>query len=114
VDPSRVRVLVFTDGGRPSTVQRKAFFAYIGSAQPPIAVVSENLLVRGVVTAMSWFNTRIVLFRPSAAREAFAHVDVDSMESLTVLRVAREMASGLDGGTPMALAGASEHGARTG
>jgi hypothetical protein len=106
VDPSKVRILVFTDGGHPSTVQRKGFFSYIGSAQPPVAVVSEHLLVRGVVTAMSWFNARIVMFRPSAAAEAFAHVDLDAMESATVLRVAREMASRLDGGTPTALAGA--------
>ena len=73
----RLKMLIFTDGGVPNTLQRGSFLDVLADAQPPIAFVSNVPDVRGVVTAISWFNKNVKLFTPAKLAEAFAHLGVN-------------------------------------
>jgi hypothetical protein len=90
------RVLVFTEGGGPDSVQRRAMF----DAVPQIrlargAVVSSNALIRGVATAFSWFTGGFKVFPPSALREGLAWLELDEDEgaqvSRAIARIKREL-----------------------
>jgi hypothetical protein len=72
-DPKRVGVLVITDGGAPSTAQRKALAEVTHAAKFPVAVISTNPLVRGAITAISWVNPAIKAFAPSRWADAVAY-----------------------------------------
>lgn len=48
--------LIVTDGGSPNAAQRRASLEYArGRPVPATAVISGSVLVRGVVSALSWF-----------------------------------------------------------
>ena len=50
--------LIVTDGGSPTTAQRRASLELAGDQWerlPPTAVVTSSVLARGAVTALSWF-----------------------------------------------------------
>jgi hypothetical protein len=74
----RLKLLIFTDGGVPNTLQRGTFLDVLADSQPAIAVVSNAPAVRGVVTAISWFNKNVKLFAPSNLADAFAHLGVNA------------------------------------
>src|SRR5689334_3663489 len=52
----RIRVLAVTAGGGPTTTQRKATRELLGDDPVPVAVVTDAAVVRGIVTALGWFN----------------------------------------------------------
>jgi hypothetical protein len=81
-DMSRMRTLVFTDGGGPDAAQRKAANDALGGKASLTAVVSPSYVVRGVVTALSWFNPKIRAFGPDEAERAFAHVGMRSEQDI--------------------------------
>jgi hypothetical protein len=90
------RILVFTEGGGPDAVQRKAML----DAVPQIrsskgAVVTHNLLVRGVATAFSWFTQGFRAFQPSDFQGALAWLELDKSEqsfvSSAIARVRGEL-----------------------
>ncbi len=70
--------LVLTAGGGPTSGQRRALErmqARIG-ALPRTAVVTDKLLVRGIVIAIGLFNANIHAFRPTALDEAMTYLEV--------------------------------------
>lgn len=67
-DLETMRSIVITDGGAPSAQQRKAINDLLGGRQVPGVVVSPSTFVRGVVTALSWFNPGL---------KAYPHEDFD-------------------------------------
>jgi hypothetical protein len=90
------RILVFTEGGGPDAVQRKAVL----DAVPQIrvargSVVSSNTLVRGMATAFSWFTGGFKVFSPAAFQAALAWLELDAAESAfvssAIVRVRREL-----------------------
>ncbi len=60
----RIRSLIVTDGGAPSAAQRDALHRLMAGQQPSGAIVTDNSLVRGAVTALSWFNPKTRAFAP--------------------------------------------------
>jgi hypothetical protein len=72
----RTMQLIFTDGGGPSATQRRYLNGLLNGRTVPVAVVSSSATVRGIVTALSWFNRRIKAFSPTALREALAHLEI--------------------------------------
>lgn len=78
-DISRLRCLIFTEGGAPTAAQRKRLNELLGGRAFPTAVVTNLPLVRGVVTALSWFNPKIRAFTPEAAEEAFRYLGIPSV-----------------------------------
>jgi len=96
VRPPDLNIFVVTDGGAPNAKQRAALKAYQEGAQPPTAVVSTSRAVRGVVTAISWFNAHIVAFQPIEIDRAFDHVGVAAKERREWLARVQRLAAGLD------------------
>ena len=80
VAPTRLRVLAVTDGGGPNTLQRGAFVKYLAGAKTRIAVMSDALMVRGIITALSWFTSGIRQFSPDRFAEAVAHLDLTQQQ----------------------------------
>lgn len=82
---SAPRILVFSDGGGPDAVQRKALL----DAVPQIrtargAVLSSNALIRGIATAFSWFTKGFRVFAPSELQAAVAWLELDNSEETTI------------------------------
>lgn len=78
-DISKLRSLTVTRGGGPSTAQRKALNDALKGQQLPAAVVSSAAMVRGLVTALSWFNAKIRSFTPDQLDEALEYLEVPSL-----------------------------------
>jgi hypothetical protein len=62
------KALALTDGGGPDVHQRAATLEAVGENNMTAAVVSDAPLVRGIVTALSWFNRRSARSRSATAR----------------------------------------------
>jgi hypothetical protein len=92
----RTANVVFAEGVGPTPKQRAATHGIFGKDQRyelKVAVVTSSVLVRGIVTTMSWFNPWIRPFGPEQWQQAFAHVHVrpDGHEKvLAALRQIRE------------------------
>jgi hypothetical protein len=63
--------IAFTDGGGPNSAQRDRVRAELRERTPRSAVISRSLIVRGVVTALSWFNPLTAAFSPEQVNDAF-------------------------------------------
>jgi hypothetical protein len=76
VDIKRARSLVFTRGGGPKAGHRKKLEEMYRGQAVPTAVVSDVRLVRGIVTAMAWFNPSVRAYAPSEVNEALRFLGV--------------------------------------
>jgi hypothetical protein len=56
--------IIFTEGGAPTSAQRRQLAALLDGRAVPVAVISSSARVRVTVTALSWFNSRIKVFPP--------------------------------------------------
>jgi hypothetical protein len=94
------RVIVFTDGGGPSTLQRGRLNDALEGSVVKTAIVSSSQVIRGIVTALSWFNPGIRSFSPHQASLAMSYLGLPATEHERlmqhVLKLSRELqASGL-------------------
>ncbi len=85
-----VRNFVCTDGGGPNAKQRKAALDAGGGDRGKVAVVSGNVVVRGVVTAFAWFGVTIAAFEPKRVEDALTFVRATQDERELIARFARE------------------------
>ena len=89
------RTLVLTRGGGPDAAQRKRVQTLIerisqGQTEPlRVAVVTDSTLVRGIVTALNWFNPHTRAFASAALPEALRYLSVPAGE--TAERLGREL-----------------------
>jgi hypothetical protein len=90
-DIAELRVLVFTDGAAPDTMQRAAFTKLCDKKQPRIAVLSGSRMVRGVATAISWFNPNIDVFPPDNVNAALEHLRIAASEWSAATDIAGEL-----------------------
>lgn len=90
-DFSQLRQLVITDGGGPSSTQRKQANAMLGGSTIRVAVVSQSTAIRGVVTALSWFNSLIKAFNPDELKEALSYLEVPEGADDKVMRDIRTL-----------------------
>lgn len=95
LDLSTARSIVITDGGAPSAHQRKVLNDVIGGRQPPGVVISPSTFVRGVVTALSWFNPGLKAFAPEDFDNACKYLELSGSEIeevwLTVDRLVEQL-----------------------
>jgi hypothetical protein len=82
----RTMQLICTDGGEPTSVQRRQLNELLGGRTVPVAVVSGSARVRGTVTALSWFNRKIKAFPPSGLREAIAYLEIPATRTELIER----------------------------
>lgn len=86
-DLSLARNFVCTDGGAPTSTQRRAINErLLQNGRGLCAVVTGSSLVRGVVTALNWFNPVIKAFSPEQARAAYAHLNMTT-EEIALVRI---------------------------
>jgi len=76
MDLRHLRVLIYTEGGAPSAAQRKVMNDVVNGRTFPTALVSSSAMMRGIATAMSWFNKGIKAFEPDAIEDALAYMEV--------------------------------------
>ncbi|NUP09682.1 MAG: hypothetical protein HOW73_26860 [Polyangiaceae bacterium] len=92
------RVLVFTEGGGPTTLQRGRLNDALGKDVMSTAVVTSSAVVRGIVTALSWFNPGIKTFSPDGAAAALRYLGVPAEERHELMRRVSKMSSELKPG----------------
>ena len=85
-DLTRVRSLVFTDGGAPNSAQRKEVNDLLDGRPGLTAVISASSMIRGVVTALQWFNPAIKSFSPDRVASAYEHLKLTPAERDSVGR----------------------------
>lgn len=76
LDLGAVRFLTFTKGGAPSAAQRKDLNELLAGREVLTAIVSDAIMMRGVVTALSWFNRNVKVYSMDDAEEAFRYLGV--------------------------------------
>jgi hypothetical protein len=82
----RTMQLIATDGGGPTSVQRRILNEILAGRAVPVAVVSGNARIRGTVTALSWFNRSIRAFPPSGLRDAIAYLEIPASRTDLIMR----------------------------
>jgi hypothetical protein len=68
--------LAITDGGGPSASQRGKVNDLLAGRQVRSAVVSDSRVIRGIVTALAWFNRETAAFSPATIDKALAFAGV--------------------------------------
>jgi hypothetical protein len=92
-----VRILVVTDGGGPSSVQRTDFVEAMGDIKVRTAVLSSNMLVRGIVTVFNWFNVQNKIFAPREVIAALEFVGIGATGRASIWSTVESLASQLGG-----------------
>jgi hypothetical protein len=93
----KLKILVFTDGGGPTVMQRGAFLDLLGEAKPPMAYVSNSPAAKGAVTALSWFNNKVKLFAPKQLDDAYAHLGLSNEQGRRLFSSAQRATAELGG-----------------
>jgi hypothetical protein len=75
-----LRTIVLTDGGSPNPVQRKEMADLFKGVAPPTCVVSSSPLVRGMTTALGWFNPNIKSVSPENLKDAFVYLGIPAAQ----------------------------------
>lgn len=87
----RARFLVFTQGGGPTSLQRRRLFDVLKGSPVKTAVVSGNAFVRSIVIALSVFNRGVKVFKPSSIEDAYVYLGISDRESGKVSKVLRKL-----------------------
>jgi hypothetical protein len=92
-DVRRMRCLIITDGGGPDAVMRGELSDYYKQHQHwfKTAVISNSLVGRGIVAAISWFNPHIKVFSPRHFNDAFTHLELSPQAAPRILREAANL-----------------------
>jgi hypothetical protein len=69
--------IAITDGGGPNTPQRGQINDLLAGRQAPSAVISDSRMIRGIVTALSWFNKKTYAFSPNEIMKALTYTGVE-------------------------------------
>jgi hypothetical protein len=107
--PKLVGGLAITDGGGPNTLQR-ADVNRVTKANPQIrgAAVTNSVMVRGIVTALSWMNSNVRAFSPDRLDAALVHLELPVSELHKVWGAIEELAHGMEVRTVGMIANAME------
>ncbi|MEO8184430.1 MAG: hypothetical protein ABI895_36945 [Deltaproteobacteria bacterium] len=89
-DASRLRALVYTEGGAPDAKQR-ARLVELGHAQARIAVLTTSALARAAGIAVSWFIPHLRLFKPSEVERALDHLETTTTERVELRQTLAEL-----------------------
>ena len=78
------RALVFTAGGSPNAKQRANLGQHAGKIRA--AILTDSIVARGVVTALSWLGVSIAAFPPAQVTGAMDYIGVPFDERELVQR----------------------------
>ena len=98
-----IRVLVLTEGGRPTRAQQRRLEEVTKGSVSPVAVVSKAGALRFVVSVLSFANPNIQSFHPSHLAAAVAHIGLSPSHDERLQRVIDHLQRKLT--RPLAIAG---------
>jgi hypothetical protein len=84
IDLTKGVAIAFSDGGGPSSAQRKLLNETLKGRALPAAVVTRDAFVRSIVRALAWFNPLLKDFSPERTADAFEYLKLTKAESETV------------------------------
>lgn len=72
-------VLVYTQGGGPSSKQRQQMrTALHDTPAPPTAILTDSTFVRGLITSLNWFlGNQVTAFEPAELERALGYLQRD-------------------------------------
>jgi hypothetical protein len=98
----QLSALVFTDGGGPNSTQRVELNRVIGGREARTAIVTDSVVVRGIVGALSLFNPKgLAVYPPKSWKDAATFCRLEQAQHMEVLKVA--FALGREVGDPKVL-----------
>jgi hypothetical protein len=71
-----LKSLSYTPGGAPTATQRRLLQDVMNGRELLAAVVTSSALVRGIVTAVSWFNRKMKVFSSHEEEDAFRYLGI--------------------------------------
>ena len=98
LDHSRHHIV--TDGGGPNPNQRKRLNELLAGRASPVAVVTGSTAVRGITTALSWFNREIRAFSHAEFEGALRHLKIPVEQAAIYRSRVKILQSQLDGSRP--------------
>jgi hypothetical protein len=91
-----VRVLVVTDGGGPTPEQRRRLQTALGGIPVRVAVVSESIKVRFIVSSVALVTSKIKSFDLREFNDALSHLHLGLDEARMAQVNLREMSALID------------------
>ena len=92
-DFGKMRTIVFSAGGGPNAKQRKEVNEFLGGRATPVAIVTSSTIMRGVVTALQWFNPLARAFSPDNVFAAMQFLGTSDSEATGVWAEAKKLQS---------------------
>jgi hypothetical protein len=90
-----LRILVMTEGGGPTAGQRKRLEMALGGQSVKVAVVTDSIKVRFIVSSVALLNHSISTFSRSEFAKAVAFLGLAPQEHRVAIRLIDEMAKEL-------------------
>jgi hypothetical protein len=88
--------LISTQGGAPTSAQRRQLAVLLGGRTVPVAILSSSARVRAMTVALSWFNARIKVFAPSALSDALDFLGVPASREALITVELKKLRAELD------------------
>jgi hypothetical protein len=86
------RAIVFSHGGSPDGAQRRQLTAaFDNELKHPVALLTDSILVRGIVGALRWFNPRLRAFDVNDLTAGCSHLDLSADERDRVRAIRSEL-----------------------
>jgi hypothetical protein len=96
----RTQQLIFTEGGAPTSAQRRQLAALLDGRAVPVAVLSSSARVRVTVAALSFFNAQVKAFPPSALPDALDFLEVPASRAEMIADALQKLRAELDQAPP--------------
>ena len=94
-DFAKIRTLVFSAGGGPTAKHRREISEFLGGRTTPVAIVTSSTIMRGVVTALQWFNPLARAFSPDNVVAALQFLGTSDSEAHLVWTEAKRLQTSL-------------------
>ncbi|MCK6586670.1 MAG: hypothetical protein L6Q76_03690 [Polyangiaceae bacterium] len=102
-----MKSLIITDGGAPTTTQRmilnEKLSEYVRGNKHLFrsAIVTSSTFVRGVVTALSWFNSGICAFSPQNLEDAMNYLEIPAQYHAEIRILIKKLRTNLPATPPI-------------
>ncbi len=100
-DCARFKQIIFTDGGIPSSAQRKSLIDIAkgleNHGKVKVVIVSRSPVARGVVTAFRWLGFPMRACAPDGLDEAYAFLGVSPAQARDICDATLELCAEVDG-----------------
>jgi hypothetical protein len=88
-DLSQMKTFVVTDGGSPNTKQRAALGQILAGQVSRTAVMTDDRVTAGVITAISWFNAGIKRFASDNFEGVLRYLELEAYRQGLIAAVSK-------------------------